>query len=91
MGIYHPSGNFERNVVDAVTILMNQHDFVIGCHWYDIDPIAAVEHEKVMLASVARGTVPVFAQGKNSASVHGLGIEPRPGANSFGGGRHRYV
>ena len=81
MRINHPSGNFEGNVVNAVAILMNQHDFVVGRHWDDVDPIATIEHEKIMLTSVAWGTVAVFTQRKNAAGVDRLGIEAGPGAN----------
>ena len=83
MGINHPSGNFERDVVNAVAILMNQHDFVIGGDGDDVDPIATVEHEKIMLASVAWGPVAVFAERKNTAGVDRLGIEAGPGLNRF--------
>ena len=59
--IDHSTGNFQRNVVNAMTMLVDQHNVIVRSDGDDIHPIATLKDEKIMLVPVTWRPVAIFS------------------------------
>lgn len=78
-GIDHASRDLQGEVLDSVAVLTDEHHLACGGYGDDVDPIAGVEDEEIVLAAGSWRPASLFLQIEDPCSVDGFAIDSRPG------------
>ena len=84
LGIQHAAGNLEGEILDAMAELADQYHFACCCEGNDIDPIPALEDEKVVLLARSRRAAGIFSDLEDAIFRDAFRTESLPTSESAG-------
>src|SRR5262249_21687821 len=81
LGVHYTARDFQLDGVGTVSILLDEHQLLIGRAGDDIDPVDTIEHKEIVLAARARRNLPVAAQSEHAEIAKRLRTKLGPRLN----------